>query len=257
MMVRLREYVPPNGIIYGPVFSRRLGSSLGINLLGEGKKVCPFDCLYCQLSPTTDGDAETNLPPASAVEKALLHAWSRLSSRPDRITFSGNGEPTAHPEFEEIVHRVSRVRDEVGPLIRIAVLTNGAYLDRPRVAAALSLVEEPIVKLDAGSEALFQRLDQPRSRRNFDRILEGIRRLPSPILQTLFVTGSVDNAGPADVGDWIDQVGELRPAGVQIHTLDRPPADATLRPVSRERLRGIAARFRKSLDIPLTVVFPD
>jgi wyosine [tRNA(Phe)-imidazoG37] synthetase (radical SAM superfamily) len=173
-----------------------------------------------------------------------------------RITFSGNGEPTAHPRFSEIVEAVRRARDELLPQARIAVLTNGAHLDRPEVVSALDRCDEPIVKVDAGNERMFRLLNGPGPGTTLADVVSGIRRLRAPAVQSMFVCGSVDNTAQAQVDDWMQRLREIRPANLQMYTIDRVPADRGLFPASRRRLMEIAVRVLEECGIAALVVFP-
>lgn len=238
------------GILYGPVLSRRLGRSLGLNILPDEIKVCSMDCRYCQYSWTgmlaaNPGQVAPFLPTRESVRDALRAELSRLrraGTPPDTLTFSGNGEATLHPEFPEIAADVVALRDEYAPACRTAILSNAASVGREEVREGLLLLDDPILKLDAGTEDTFLRLNRPAKGVRFVHILEGLRALgPRIILQSMFVGGHLDNASDSEIGAWIGAVGAIRPRYVQVYTLDRGPADGGLVPVPTERLREIAA----------------
>jgi len=236
------------GIVYGPVRSRRLGLSLGVNLMPTAYKLCPFNCVYCQygwsrlsrldLSPHAD-----ELPSPQDVERAVAEA---LGAGPaaDYITFSGNGESSVHPAFPEIVDRVIRVRDRLLPSVRTCILSNAAGVLRPEVRQAVSRLDRAVLKLDAGDEETFRAVNRPCPGLGLGDLLEGMRRLDRFETQTLFTDGDVENVSDARREAWIACLGELKPERAQIYSLDRPPAHAGLRAVDAGRLREIAAEAR-------------
>jgi wyosine [tRNA(Phe)-imidazoG37] synthetase (radical SAM superfamily) len=240
------------GIIYGPVRSRRLGLSLGINLLPEEYKLCSFNCLYCQYGwtsePTLDAcRALKELPKpievADALEKALKTAV-RKKLKLDAITFSGNGEPTLHPDFPEIVETAALFRDLYLPHVKLAALSNSSTVARPEIRAALDRLDLRIMKLDAGSEEIIHQLNGPAPPFYLRDIVTGLKDLKDVILQSLFVQGRITNADPDSVALWIQSVREVRPLLVQLYTLDRMPADRRIWKVNRPTLEWIANQAR-------------
>jgi wyosine [tRNA(Phe)-imidazoG37] synthetase (radical SAM superfamily) len=240
------------GIIYGPVTSRRLGASLGINLLPEEYKACSFNCLYCQYGwtpqPSSDvSHALKDLPMTEAVAAALeraLKAIVRKRQRIDSITFSGNGEATLHPDFPAIVESALVLREKYLPRARLAVLSNSSTVDRPEIRAALNRLDLKIMKLDAGNEETFHQLNGPAPPLYLKAIVEGLKSLNDVVLQSLFVQGRVTNADPDSVSLWIESVRQVHPSAVQIYTLDRVPADARIWKVNRPTLEWIASQLR-------------
>ncbi len=240
------------GIIYGPLRSRRLGLSLGINLLPEDYKLCSFNCVYCQYGwtaqPVLDAThALKDLPRpedvAGALEKALK-AIVRKRRKVEAITFSGNGEPTLHPEFHAIVERAVELRDKYLPRVKLAALSNSSTVMRPEIRAALDRLDLRIMKLDAGSEEILHELNGPAPPFYLKDIVTGLRDLKDVILQSLFVQGRITNADPDSVALWVESVREIRPLAVQIYTLDRVPADARIWKVNRPTLEWIASQAR-------------
>lgn len=231
-------------VVYGPLSSRRFGSSLGINLLPSGKKVCNFDCGYCQY-----GEAETLspallLPSVDEIEGALKE-FDAMQDRPplDWIMLSGNGEPTLHPDFPVIVDRLKTWREKSYPDVPIGILSNSSTCGRPVIHDALAKLDGRFMKLDAGNERIFWRLNQPNP--PWVEIISGLFHLKKVVLQSLFVQGSIDNTSPESVDDWIRAVAYIHPESVQIYTLDRPPRDEGLRPVLFERLHEIASQLTR------------
>lgn len=245
-----RETSPlQQGVLYGPVQSRRLGRSLGLNILPDEIKVCSMDCGYCQYSWTGilsmhPAQYAGFLPSRAEVAGALEKMLKRLRSAgtpPDTLTFSGNGEATLHPDFAAIAGDVVALRDAYAPACRTAILTNSTTVHRPEIRQALLLLDDPILKLDAGREETFLRLNRPAKGVTFDGIVQGLRAMGnSAILQSLFVRGAVDNSTGDEVEAWASLVASINPRQVQIYTLDRGPADLGMLPVDGERLHAIA-----------------
>jgi wyosine [tRNA(Phe)-imidazoG37] synthetase (radical SAM superfamily) len=241
-----------SGIIYGPLRSRRLGLSLGINLLPEDYKLCSFNCVYCQYSwthePAVDAThALKDLPRpaevAGALEKALK-AIVRKRQKLDTVTFSGNGEPTMHPDFPEIVERAIGLRDQYLPHLKLAALSNSSTVTRPEIRSALDRLDLRIMKLDAGSEEIIHQLNGPAPPFYLKEIVTGMKDLKDVVLQSLFLQGRITNADPDSVALWVESVREIHPVSVQLYTLDRTPADSRIWKVNRPTLEWIASQVR-------------
>jgi len=249
------------GIIYGPIDSRRLGDSLGLNIMPTNYKLCPFNCVYCHYGWTDKQaldiiDQLRDLPTAKQVGEALrasLEEMARRDAKPDYITFSGNGEPTVHPYFSEVVEIVRAVRDQLVPAIRVALLSNSTTLQNPAVRAAIKRIDLPIMKLDAGTEELFQKVNRPVSSITLEKIVSGLKQLDDFVTQTVFMSGTVDNATDQAVESWIKTVGEVRPREAQIYTVDRWPADPGLEKVDKERLHEIAELAQEKTGVTVVV----
>jgi len=235
------------GVTYGPVRSRRLGRSLGINLLGGAAKVCTFDCLYCQYgwtppdSPARPG--RDRLPGVDEVLAAVESALAGLDDPPAYLTFSGNGEPTLHPEFGEIVEGVRAVRDRLTPAAHTAVLSNSTRVGDPRVRAALARLDVRIMKLDAGTEGTFRRFNRPLGDVTLAAVLDGLRALGGVTIQALFAGGPDGNADPEEIRAWVDAVVSVKPAAVQIYTLARGYPSDRIGPVGTRLLEAIRDRL--------------
>jgi wyosine [tRNA(Phe)-imidazoG37] synthetase (radical SAM superfamily) len=252
MAAPLTKLLLQSAIIYGPVHSRRLGVSLGVNLLPTTYKLCSFNCLYCQYGWTK----KTTLVPAQELEdlpqlfqvaKALEHALQHLSQDGqtiDSITICGNGEPTLYPKIAEVIEIAKRLRDRYLPNARLAILSNSSTIGSKTIQDSLALVDLKIMKFDAGSEEMFRRLNHPRAPVYMGEIVAGLKEMKNIFLQSLFVQGRVTNADPDSVGMWIDRVREIRPLGVQVYTLDREPADKRIEKVSLATLQWIANQVR-------------
>ena len=238
------------GIIYGPVHSRRLGLSLGINLLPTGVKACPFDCLYCQYGWTGIHKAhalerDSSLPLVRAVETKLREALVMLSRKrlqPAYLTFSGNGEPTLHPDFGRMVDVVRRLRDELVPEAKTAVLSNSALVSEEKVRRALLKLDRQIMKLDCGDGSFFKRYNRPCRGVELDRITQGLIELAreAPLtIQVLFTSGKRGNHFPENIRPWIERLKRIRPSSVQIYTLDRDGPVSSLGRVSADELQQV------------------
>ncbi len=242
-------------IIFGPVQSRRLGVSLGINLLPGDSKWCSFNCIYCECGWTTGGPYKVEgFPSQKLVREELekkLRAMVINGKGPDAITFAGNGEPTLHPYFAGIINDTVYLRDKIVPEARIAVLSNGTMLDDPVVFEALQLVDQNILKIDSAREETVRLLNQPGGNFSFDRLVENISRFNGKfILQTLFIRGTykgrmVDNTSPGELKDWVRLVKKLRPQMVMVYTIARATPAGGLTRVPAEELYGIAGEVEK------------
>jgi wyosine [tRNA(Phe)-imidazoG37] synthetase (radical SAM superfamily) len=243
------------GIIYGPINSRRLGRSLGINLLPTAFKLCSFNCVYCQYGWTythTDdasGYAD-DLPTTDDLEEAL-EAWLKKSQNLSYITFSGNGEPCLHPQFEKMVEIASRLRNRYVPKARLAVLSNSTCLGRRDVVEALKQLDERIMKLDCGSEETFRNVNRPHKNVKYEEVIQGLKNLDNIIIQSVFMDGETNNIENEEIEKWIEQLNYIRPTEVQIYSIDRPSADQALRLVEKGKLEEIAQKAAKVLGIPV------
>lgn len=249
--------------IFGPIHSRRLGTSLGINLSPSDGKVCSFDCLYCEAGYNSQGAGKTGLPDArdvlSQLEDKLLEMKDKGEGL-DVITFSGNGEPTLHPEFPQIVDGVLALRDRYFPGAKVSVLTNSTRIFTPAVAEALKRVDNNILKLDSAVEKTMRLVDRPNDPGfTVERVVEGLKQFEgSGIIQTMMLRGShkgerVDNTTPEEIGALIEAYKAVRPASVMIYSLDRSTPEEALEKVPREELEEIAARIEKEAGVAVTV----
>jgi len=239
MLLRLQ-----NSIVYGPVASRRLGRSLGVNLSPFYQKTCTLDCLYCQYGWTRFSNLETvKFPSATEVLSTLEHSLKNLPVPPDYITFSGNGEPTLHPEFGTIIDEVKQLRDSLAPNAKVAVLSNSTTVIRSSVQAALEKLDERIMKLDAGNATIFEIYNRPHPSFEFDRIIKGLASLNDVTIQALFAGGKDGNYSPGSILDWVDKIVEIKPRMVQIYTLDRGYPAPTIESLSRTELNHIRQRL--------------
>lgn len=248
-------------IIFGPVRSRRLGASLGVNLLPVTGKLCNFDCIYCECGWSHAGGNPGDLPARGEIRSRLetrLTNIRKKNSPLDVITFAGNGEPTVHPEFTGIIDDTISLRDHLAPGVRIAVLSNASGLDDPEVFSALGRIEMNILKLDSAFEETVRLINQPPPGYSIDRVVEGMLRYNGRfILQTLFVRGEflgrpVDNAAPAEIDAWLEIVRKVKPMQVMVYTIERDTPVNTLHKIGRSKLEMISSKVR-ALGIPVQV----
>lgn len=249
--------------IFGPVHSRRLGVSLGINLMPGDGKICTFDCIYCECGFNADRRPTLPRPTRSEVRDALsrrLEQMRREGPAPDVLTFAGNGEPTAHPEFAAIVDDVIALRDQFFPSARISVLSNATRAHLPEVKRALLRVDNNILKLDTVDPDYIRRVNRPAGVYDVRRIVETLCGYDGQlIVQTMFMrgsdqAGSVDNTSDSYVMPWLDAVRAIRPRAVMIYTIDRETPDHNLLKATHEDLDRIAALVR-SAGIDCTVSY--
>lgn len=239
--------------IFGPVHSRRLGVSLGVNLLPADGKYCTFDCIYCECGFNGDHRTRSPYPTRAAVAHALestLERMQRDGRGPDVITFAGNGEPTMHPDFAGIIEDTIALRDTYFPEAKISVLSNATFSRRPAVFAALRRVDNNILKLDTVSPDYIAHVDRPQVKYDVDELVKGLCAFEGKVqIQSLFMTGSyegrsVDNTGDEYVEPWLEKLRLIAPEEVYVYTIDRDTPAKGLRKAAPEVLDGIAERVR-------------
>jgi wyosine [tRNA(Phe)-imidazoG37] synthetase (radical SAM superfamily) len=248
--------------IFGPVISRRLGVSLGINLLPNDTKLCSFDCIYCECGWNPDKKAKVKLPAREEVRTLLrdkLNDMKNSSQLPDVITFAGNGEPTLHPDFESIIEDTILLRNEMCPKSRIAVLSNATMLHKKAVVKALNRVDDNILKLDSGVVETVQLLNKPAGRFDLQKLVDHLKQFEGNlIIQTMFLKGTFggtefDNTTDAEIEKWICLLNEIRPAAVMIYSIARDTPADSLEGIALENLEEIARRVEKETSIPVQV----
>jgi Fe-S oxidoreductases len=238
-------------IIFGPVKSRRLGVSLGINLLPVNRKVCNFNCIYCECGWTNNGDVKgEKLPSRRAVYDALeakLSSMKEKGKAPDVITYAGNGEPTMHPDFPGIIDDSIELRDKYFPDARIAVLSNATAISRPAIRQALLKVDQNILKLDSAFDETVRIHNQPNMNIRVDELIKNLQQFNGRlIIQTLFLRGTfngkkIDNTTPEEIGAWLRAIEKIKPEEVMIYTISRDtPEGGDLKKVPIADLRHIA-----------------
>lgn len=220
-------------IVFGPIKSRRLGSSLGVNLLPSKGKLCNFDCIYCECGWNKDGTQDHTLPEFEAVSRALTEKIEGLAVegvKLDSITFSGNGEPTIHPDFPEIVDLVLSLRDRFYPSAKVSVLSNATMIGRERVREALKRIDNPILKIDASNDRLISLINRPEGVYKLENVVEWLKDFNGDfILQTMFLRSPEFDLAERDQLDaWMDIVRIVRPREIMVYTIDRETPDSSL-----------------------------
>ena len=249
--------------IFGPIHSRRLGVSLGINLSPDDGKVCSFDCIYCEAGYNSQGHGTTGLPLREKVKTDLRNKLSAMKAAGDPldvITFSGNGEPTLNPDFPGIIDDVIALRNEFYPNAKVSVLTNSTRIFTPEVAEALKKVDNNILKLDSAIEPTMRLIDQPTSREfTVERVVESLRQFKGTgIIQTMMLRGEhngmkVDNTTPEEVDALIKAYKEIQPREIMLYSLDRSTPEEKLIKVEKPELEAIGGRIASETGIPVQV----
>lgn len=249
--------------VFGPIHSRRLGVSLGINLSPDDGKICSFDCLYCEAGFNAQGPGTTGFPPREKVEQMLrsrLRTMSEAGEALDVITFSGNGEPTLHPDFAGVIDDTLRLRDEFYPDAKVSVLSNSTRLDRKEVCDALRKVDNNILKLDSALTSTVRLIDRP-TQPGFtvEKVLPQLAAFAGQcIIQTMFLRGShdgcvIDNTVSREVEALIEAYKTIRPREIMIYSIDRTTPAEHLEKVPAEELREIGKRIAEATGIPVQV----
>lgn len=246
------------GIIYGPVESRRLGKSLGINISPQEIKMCSLNCAYCQYSWTgvlvKEGSKFKKILPKTEDIEYSLRNFLRNSPKIDYLTFSGNGEPTLHPDFPKIVDIVISLREKYISKAKIACLSNSTTLDNKEIFSSLLKIDERIMKLDTGNERMFKLLNRPSTEVNFENIVSNLSAFKGDLtIQTLFVEGEIDNTKETEIISYIDKLKRIMPKKVQIYSLDRPAAYSRINEVPYAKLEKIKKMICKEVKLDILV----
>lgn len=241
-------------IAYGPVHSRRLGLSLGVNLLPVNQKVCSFECIYCECGFTKLVEG-AHVPTRQEVKKALETKLTEMADtglKLDVFTFAGNGEPTLHPDFKGVIEDTIEIRNQFCPNAKISVLSNATMIDNPSVVEALKMVDNNILKLDSGIDATARLIDGPKHPKfSVERQIELLKRFEGDfIMQTIFLRGNingqvVDNTTPEEVAAWTEAVRQTHPKEVMVYQVDRDTPVPNLEKLTNEELDRIAEGVRK------------
>lgn len=249
--------------VFGPIHSRRLGVSLGINLMPADGKMCTFDCIYCECGFNADRRPHSHRPSREEVAHVLeekLQDMLQNGPKPDVLTFAGNGEPTLHPEFPGIVDDVVALRDKYFPQAKISVLSNGTLAPKAEICAALMKVDNNLQKLDTVNAQYIERLNRPTGKYDVNQIIESLKLFNGHvIIQTMFLKGadgeeSLDNTGDNYVLPWLEAVKQIAPQEVMIYTIDRETPDQKLRKATHEELDRIVSLI-KAEGIPATASY--
>ena len=243
-----------DNIIFGPIRSRRLGLSLGVNLLPIDSKLCSFDCIYCECGWNDEHLGKRRFNSRDDVREMLDTTLAKMvgeGTPPDVITFAGNGEPTLHPEFEQIINDTIALRDKHCPSAKVSVLSNSTQIHRDDVRRALLRVDNNILKLDSAFDETVQLINKPQGAYTVERTVELLKMFNGElIVQTMFLRGEylgkrVDNTTNEEVEAWLRLIKEIAPKQVMVYSLDRDTPCQTLEKVEKEELRAIAARVEE------------
>lgn len=242
--------------VFGPIHSRRLGVSLGINLLPADGKFCTFDCIYCECGYNKDHRPHLKLPTREEVRQTLEHRLKDMLQNgptPDVFTFAGNGEPTAHPDFAGIIEDTLALRNQYFPNAKVSVLSNSTFIHRQDVFDALNKVDNNILKLDTVDLDYIHRVDRPTGHYDLDKLIERMKDFKGNlIIQTLFMKGTtdegkdVDNTSDRYVLPWLEVVKQIAPRQVMIYTIDRETPDLFLKKATHEELDRIVLLVREA-----------
>jgi len=243
------------GIIYGPVNSKRLGRSLGINLFPATKKICTYDCIYCHYGGTEDVTLSPNhkeLPTAEQVASTIEEAL-KSNLEFDYLTFSGNGEPMLHPEFALIVEKIKHLRDKYRPTVPISLLSNSSCLVKSFDIDTLSKISVRIFKLDCADQKTFEAINGPVAGIKVQDIIDRLEKLSSVlpiIIQTIFLDGPIKNYEGKIFNDWLAAIKKIKPQKIQVYSSDRPVATSQVKMVSDKKLEEIANIIREKSGVP-------
>ena len=242
------------GVLYGPIHSRRFGRSLGINLSPTDRKLCSFNCVYCHYGGTerltTDETRWIEDLPSVELVTEVVEAALQTVEDLDVVTFSGNGEPTLHPDFPIIAKRVSELVEQYRPMLRTVLLSNSTGLARPEVREALSFIDLPVMKLDAGTPETFVAINRPAPNIRFEALVDELAMLEDYSLQTLLLDGRPNNTSQEELEEYFKIVQWICPDEVQLYSTDRPVAKTGIGRVSPERLRRVAREGQDRTGIP-------
>jgi wyosine [tRNA(Phe)-imidazoG37] synthetase (radical SAM superfamily) len=244
-----------NSTIFGPVVSRRLGSSLGINLLPNNIKICNFNCIYCECGLTPEFTVKNHKLPSRTEVRELLEKYlsspGTADEKIDTVTFAGNGEPTLHPEFPGIIDDVLKLREKYLPKVKIAVLSNATFIHHPEVFKALLRVDYNILKLDSLFEETQKLINCPSGDHSIEKTIEGFKRFKGKlIIQTMFFRGiyhgmHIDNTSEKELELLIRAYQEVKPESVMIYTISRDTPHQNLHKVAENELKIIAGKIEK------------
>ncbi len=240
-------------LIFGPIFSRRLGQSLGINLLPIDYKFCNFNCIYCECGWTGKNNKIT-LPTKELFYKMLEEKLLVLKNNDkivNTITFAGNGEPTIHPKFDEIIEQTIILRNKYFPDSKIAVLSNATMINKQKIIDALQKIELPILKLDSAFDKTIKLMNEPKENLTVNKIVENLNKFNGNfVLQTMFLKGlydkqTIDNSTETEITAWLEIVKQVKPKLVMLYTIARNTPAENLEKISLSKLKAIADKVNK------------
>jgi len=244
-----------DNIIFGPVSSRRLGKSLGINLLPNNQKICNFNCVYCECGWSENINSEkVKFHKKEEISDALRSRLIQLKASnniPDVITFAGNGEPTMHPSFEDIINDSIQIRNEVAPQVQIVVLSNATLIHKPGVFMALNKIDQNILKIDSAIPETIEKINQPKRKINLKDLIQNMKAFKGNlIIQTLFLRGETDgveinNTTQKEIEAWLELIKEVKPSKVMIYTFHRETSAKGLTRIPENELQQISEKVMK------------
>lgn len=237
-------------VVFGPIRSRRLGRSLGVNILPENGKICNFDCIYCECGLNKDGMGDRRIPGRAEVRRALENRLAEIlldGTAVDSITFSGDGEPTLNPEFPGIIEDTLKLRDIYCPDAKVSVLSNATTAGNPGIFDALCKVDNPIMKIDAPTNELVRKINNPAPGYDVTKVVESLLAFNGNfVLQTMFLKSpDFDSASPSVLKGWMDIVRLLKPRETMVYTVDRPAPSADITKYSKDEMAGFVAPLVK------------
>ena len=241
-------------LVFGPIKSRRLGKSLGINLMPEIGKICSFDCIYCECGWNPEDKHNSGIPQKEIFEQTLekrLQELKGTADEPDSITFSGNGEPTLHPDFVEIINITIKLRDLYIPNAKISVLTNGTMLHKKEIFDAISKVDNNIIKIDGGTYETIKSINKPNVNFDLEKYINILQEFNGDlIIQTCFLKGEhngvkIDNTTEDEINLWIEHIKKINPRKTMIYAIDRETPEKNLEKISQSELEKIADKLRQ------------
>ena len=240
-------------ITFGPIQSRRLGVSLGVNLLPVDAKICSFNCIYCECGFNTTMQ-QAPIPNREQVYEALetkLKSMLAENKTPDVITFAGNGEPTLHADFENIINDTIELRNKYCQSAKVSVLSNSTRIHKPSVFNALSRVDNNILKFDSAIDDTLKLIDQPNNEQfNVEWLITQLQKFNGKlIIQTMFLRGEFngelfDNTTDVEVNAWLNALELIKPEKVMIYSTDRETPAKNLEKVSATELEIIANKAK-------------
>ena len=241
-------------LIFGPIKSRRLGNSLGVNLLPEVGKICSFDCIYCECGWNPENKKNSGIPTKEIFEQALekrLQELKGTADEPDSITFSGNGEPTLNPDFVDIIDITIRLRDLYLPNAKISVLTNGTTLHKKEIFDAISKIDNNIIKIDGGTYEMIKAINKPNVEFDLEKYINILQEFKGNlVIQTCFLRGEhngvkIDNTTKEELSHWYEYIKRINPRKTMIYAIDRETPEKNLEKISFKELEQIAEPLRE------------
>lgn len=235
-------------LVFGPIKSRRLGKSLGINLMPEIGKICSFDCIYCECGWNPEKKNIGRLPKKEVFEKVLEDRLKELvgtEDEPDSITFSGNGEPTLHPDFVKIIDITINLRNKYIPNAKISVLTNGTMLHKKEIFDAISKIDNNIIKIDGGTYETIKAINKPNVDFDLNQYIELLKKFNGNlIIQTCFLRGKhndfiIDNTTKEEIDLWIEHIKNIKPRKTMVYAIDRETPEKNLEKIGLNELQTI------------------